>query len=415
MRIWILNHYAIPQDQPGGTRHYDISRVLAAKGHDVTIFASSFSHFTFRDERLQKNERMRVDYIDGIRFVWIRTTPYSGNDARRVLNMLSYGLGVIRAQRHIPRPDVIVGSSPHPLAVAAAWLIASIRRLPFIFEVRDLWPQLLVDVGALKKNSIATRLFREAERFLYRHARVIIALSPKDADYITLLGIPKEKIIYIPNGIADYDERVPRMSDNAVKFITKVTEMRQAGHLVAGYVGSLVRAQGVDVFVEAARVLHDRGISNVAFVFVGDGPEKGKCQQLARRHDLRDVLFWDPLPKRDVPSIISTFDVALYSLRDIAVFKYGLSSNKLFDYLASGCPIISSCATVDTPVSASGGGICVPPESPEEIADALVRLDSMSTAERHAMGERGRQWVYQYHGVTASAELFLDALVQAQR
>ena len=415
MRIWILNHYATPQDQPGGTRHYDIGRVLAANGHDVTIFASSFSHFTFRDERLQKDERMRIDCINGIRFVWIRTMPYSRNDARRVLNMLSYGVGVIRAQRHIPRPDVIVGSSPHPLAVAAAWLIANIRRLPFIFEVRDLWPQLLVDVGALKENAIATRLFRGAERFLYRRAKVIIALSPKDTDYITLLGIPKEKIVYVANGIADYDERVPDMNDNAAELVTKITEMRQAGHLVAGYVGSLVRAQGVDVFVDAARMLRDRGISNIAFVFVGDGPEKEKCQRIARRHDLPNVLFWDPVPKRNVPSIISTFDVALYSLRDIAVFKYGLSSNKLFDYLASGRPIISSCATVDTPVSASGGGICVPPESPGEIADALVRLASMSTAERHTMGERGRQWVYQHHGVTALAGRFLDALVQVQR
>ena len=415
MRIWILNHYATPPDQPGGTRHYDIARVLAAKGHDVTIFASSFSHHSFRDERLQKDERMRVDCIDGIRFVWIRTTPYSGNDARRALNMLSYGIGIIQAQRHIPRPDVVVGSSPHPVAVAAAWLIASTRRLPFIFEVRDLWPQVLVDLGALKENRIATRLLRGAERFLYRRARVIIALSPRDADYITLLGIPKERIVYVPNGIADYDEHVPDINDNASRLVTKISELRRTGHLVAGFVGSLVLAQGVDVFVDAARVLRDRGISNIAFVFVGDGPEKRKCQQIARRHDLRDVLFWDSLPKRDIPSIINTFDIALFSLRDAAVFKYGLSSNKLFDYLASGRPIISACATVDTPVSASGGGICVPPESPEEIADALVTLASMSAEERLAMGERGRQWVYQHHGVTALAGRFLDALVQAQR
>jgi glycosyltransferase involved in cell wall biosynthesis len=413
MRIWILNHYAIPPDRPGGTRHYDIGRVLAAKGHDVTIFASSFSHNTFREERLQKNERMRVDCIDGIRFVWIRTTPYSGNDARRALNMLSYGVGVIRAQRHIPRPDVVVGSSVHPVAVAAAWLIASIRRLPFIFEVRDLWPQVLVDVGALRQNGIATRLFRGAERFLYRRARVIITLSPRDADYITRLGIPKEKIVYIPNGIADYDERGPSLDNNAAKLVERMTQLRHAGHLVAGFVGAHVQVNGVDTLVQAARVLRDRGVHNIEFVLVGDGLEKEKSRQLADRLGLCNVLFWQSVPKRSVPAVLDALDVTLFSLHNIAVYKYGLSSNKLFDYLASGRPMVSACAIEDPAVSASGAGICVPPDSPERIADALVKLAAMSEAERHAMGERGRQWVYQHHGVTALADRFLEALVRA--
>jgi glycosyltransferase involved in cell wall biosynthesis len=410
MRIWILNHYAVPPDRPAGTRHYDIGRVLAAKGHDVTIFASSFSHFTFREERLRGNERMRVDFVDGVRFVWIRTTPYSGNDARRVLNMCSYAIGAVRAQRRMPRPDVVVGSSVHLVAVAAAWLIAGVRRVPFIFEVRDLWPQALVDMGALKEKSVVTRLLRGVERFLYRHAKVIITLPPRAADYITMLGIPREKIVYVPNGIADYDEPVVDISDDAAGLVAKITELRQAGHLVAGFTGSFVQANGVDTLVRAARVLSDRGVRDIEFVFVGDGPEKEKSRQLASNLDLRNVLFWPPLPKRNIPAVLDALDVTLFSLRDISVYKYGLSCNKLFDYLASGRPIISACAIDETPVSASGAGICVPPESPEEVADALVKLASMSVAERHAMGERGRNWVYQHHGVTALAERFLDAL-----
>ena len=174
VRIWILNHYASPPDQPAGTRHYDISCVLAERGHDVTIFASSFSHSTFREERLQRNQHIRAECIDGVRFIWIRTTPYSGNDGRRALNMLSYAVGVIRAQRRMPSPDVVVGSSVHFGAAAAACLIGAIRRVPFVFEVRDLWPQTLVDMGALRENSFATRALRGVERFLYLRARVII-------------------------------------------------------------------------------------------------------------------------------------------------------------------------------------------------------------------------------------------------
>jgi glycosyltransferase involved in cell wall biosynthesis len=329
--------------------------------------------------------------------------------------MLSYATGAIRAQRRMPRPDVVVGSSVHPAAVAAAYLIGGVRRVPFVFEVRDLWPQALVDMGALKENGAITRALRGLERFLYRRARVVISLLPGATDYITRLGVQKEKIVYIPNGIVDFGERVQDMNDSATKLLAKIKELRRAGYLVAGYVGSHVRANGVDTLVEAALALRDRGVLDIALVIVGDGLQKEGSRQLASRHDLRNVIFWKSLPKRSVPAVLDAFDVALFSPRDLAVFRYGVSSNKLFDYLASGRPVVSACAVEDTPVSASGGGICVPPESPEEIAGALIKLASMGEAGRRAMGERGRCWVYQHHGATALAGRFLDALVQAQR
>ena len=415
MRIWILNHYALPPDRAGGTRHYEFGRILAGWGHEVTIFASSFSHFSRAEERLVPEERLRVQVINGVRFVWIRTIPYQRNDWRRALNMASYAAGVLRVQHRFARPDVVVGSCVHPLAVAAACLIGAARRVPFVFEVRDLWPQLLVDMGALKDKGVAVRLFREAERFLYRRARAIITLPPKAADYIAPLGIPKEKINYIPNGIADYDQVAPVVNDSAARLVAKIKELRQSGHLVAGFIGSHVRANGVDTLVRAARVLHDRGIHNIELVFVGDGLEKEKSLRLAESLALRNVLFWESLSKQCVPAVLDALDVTLFSLHDISVYKYGLSCNKIFDYLASARPIVSACAITDTPVSASGGGICVPSGSPEEIADALVKLASMSTQERHAMGERGKQWVYRHHGATALAGRFLDALMQAQR
>src|SRR5712692_6278737 len=176
MRIWILNHYASPPDRPAGTRHYEFGRVLAAQGHEITIFASSFSHFSRQEERLALGERARVEWVDGVRFVWVRTTRYTRNDLRRVGNMLSYAVGVVLTQRRFSRPDVVVGSSVHLAAVAAAWLIARARRVPFVFEVRDLWPQTLIDMGALRERGVAARMLRGAERFLYQQARVVITL-----------------------------------------------------------------------------------------------------------------------------------------------------------------------------------------------------------------------------------------------
>jgi glycosyltransferase involved in cell wall biosynthesis len=415
MRIWILNHYASPPDQPTGTRHYDLGRVLVRQGHDVTIFASGFSHITLREDRLQANERMRIDRIDGVRFAWRRTTPYSANDGRRALNMLSYAFNAIRAQRRMPRPNVVVGSSVHLAAVAAACVVGKARRAPFVFEVRDLWPQVLVDMGAIKENGTATRVLRRLDSFLYRRVRMIVSLPPRAVDYMTQLGIPQEKVVYIPNGIADYDERVSEPNDSATALLAQIGQLRQAGCIIAEYVGSHVRANGVDSLVESAPVLRDRGVHDVALVFVGDELEKEKPRQLAVGYDLRNVTFWGALPKRCVPAVLEALDIALFALHGISTYKYGLSCNKLFDYMASARPVVSACAAENTLVAASGAGICVPSDSPDDIADAPMKSRSMGEAERHAMGERGRHWVYEHHGATALAGRFLGAIAQARQ
>lgn len=417
MKIWMLNHYALPPDRAGGIRHYEFGRVLAEWGHDVTIFASSFNHWSRAEERLAPGDRLRVQVIDGVRFVWIRTTPYQRNDRRRALNMVSYAVGVLRAQHRFARPDVVVGSGPHPLTVAAAWLIGATRRVPFVCEVRDLWPQTLIDMGALAERSTTARALRAVERFLYQRSRLVISLLSGASEYIAATGVPKDRIVYIPNGIARSTPAAPGPVASALA--DRVSRWRDAqggeGGLVAGYVGSWGTANGVDVLVRAAAILRDRGVYGIALVLIGDGPEKKRCEELARDLGLNNVLFAPPVPKCAVPGVLEALDVTLFPLRDLAVFRYGLSSNKLFDYLASGRPIVSACAVAETPVTASGAGICVPPETPDEIADALVSLASMSPVERSAMGERGRQWVYRHHDMTALAGRFLDALTKAQR
>jgi glycosyltransferase involved in cell wall biosynthesis len=415
MKIWILNHYASPPDRAAGTRHYEFGRVLAGQGHEVTIFASSFSHFSLQEERLAANELARAENFDGVRFVWVRTASYSGNDHRRTLNMLSYAAGVMLVQRRFSRPDVVVGSSVHLAAVASACLIGHTRRVPFVFEVRDLWPQALIDLGELQERSVTARTLRRLERFLYRRARVVISLLPHAGEYIAGTGIPKEKIVYIPNGIADFGERVPVKAGSVVKLTASIELLRRDGFLVAGYVGSHAQSNGLDTLIEAARMLRDRGAGKVAIVFVGDGPQKADCERLVLDYGLSNVFFHDSVPKSAVPAVLDALDVTLFSVRDISVFKYGLSCNKLFDYLASGRPVVSASPVGDTPVSISGGGISVPSGRPDAIADALLRLEALSDAGRRAMGERGRRWVYQHHGSTALAGRFLEALTEAQR
>jgi glycosyltransferase involved in cell wall biosynthesis len=415
MNIWLLNHYASPPDRPAGTRHYDFGRVLVSRGHNVTIFASSFSHHSLREERLSGRRWIQIEFVDGVRFVWIRTVPYKRNDHRRILNILSYSLLVIAAQQRFARPDVVVGSSVHLGAVAAAWVIGRARRAAFIFEVRDLWPQALIDMGELRERSGAARALRRLERFLYQRARIIISLLPGVIPYISSLGIPAEKIVYIPNGFADSPAQPAGAGQPGAELLARIETWRQAGYLIAGYAGSHGLANGVDILVEAARVLRERKVDDVAFIFIGDGPAKGKCEQIAKDHNLENVFFCPPLPKRVIPTVLRRLDVALFPLRDPSVARYGLSSNKIFDYLASGRPIVCCCGVAGNPIETSGGGMSVPPESPEAVADALVQFAEMSDEDRRAMGEQGRRWVYENHEVTTLAVRFLQALSEVQQ
>ncbi|MFF7646780.1 glycosyltransferase [Streptomyces canus] len=420
MRIWIFNHYAAPPDCAAGTRHYELGRVLAAKGHEVTVFASSFSHFSRREERLAPRQKVATRTIDGVRFVWVRTPPYTGNGHRRVLNMAHYAARVLSVQLRLSRPDVIVGSSVHLPAVLAAWLAARGRRARFVFEVRDLWPQTLIDMGALRANGLPARLLRLVESFCCRQASAVICLLPGASDYLRARGVPAHKIRYVPNGIPDLpppgDPSLPAgldgedSADQAADLIDRIRRLRKDGFLTAGYIGSHGPANGVATIVAAAAELRTAGHLRIAVVLVGDGQEKAACQELALRHGLDNVLFWPPVPKRAVPAVLAELDVTLFCLRDVAVFKYGLSSNKLFDYLASGKPVLFASNAPGGPVRESGGGVCVPAESPADMAAGLAGMAGMSRSERERMGERGRRWVYRHHGMTALANAFLDAV-----
>lgn len=422
MKIWIFNHYAAPPDCAAGTRHYDLGRALVAAGHEITVFASSFSHFSRREERLAPGQNTAVRDVDGVRFLWVRTLPYAGNGYRRFLNMCSYAARVLPAQRDLDQPDVIVGSSVHPAAVLAAWLAARRRGARFVVEVRDLWPQTLIDMGVLRAGGIPARVLRLAESFCYRRASAVICLLPGAADYLKARGVPPDRIHYVPNGISDHPPTVgdepsltPNLPDHGhhvTELIDRIRRLRAQGCLTAGYVGSHGPANALDTIVSAAAQLRDSGRPRIAAVLVGDGPQKAACQRLADELGLDNVLFWPPVPKRAVPAVLAELDVTLFCLRDVAVFRYGLSSNKLFDYLACGKPVLFASNAPGGPVRESGGGVCVPAESPAAIAEALTALAAMSESERQKTGQRGRTWVYRHHGTTALATAFLAAVGQ---
>ena len=400
MRIWIVNHYADPPDGMA-TRSIDMARRFVEHGHPTTIFASNFNHYRFAPiERMGLFQFRRAVDVDGVRIVWIKTSRYRLNDWLRVINMISFAILVtIAGLLERPRPDVIIGVSVHPLAALAAYLLARLRRARFFFEVTDLWPQTLVDLGRLKRNSLSARLLRGLERFLCRKAERIVMLLPHTGSYIESIGIPLDKIVWIPNGVelSRYGDLLPY--DGASLPPYRIV-----------FMGGFVESNAIDNLLQAARILKDRGRKDIEFLLVGRGTDRTVVIAKAHELGLDNVRFPDPVPKAQIGKVMGEADAFIYALHDLPLYRYGVSLNKLTDYLAGGRPIIFSGRSTYDPVAAIGAGYSVPPDDPVAIADAIEKLFSLMPGERIEMGRKGREYVTEHHNIPRLAVQLLAAL-----
>lgn len=416
-RVWIVNHYASAPDRPTGSRHFDLARNLRARGHEVTIFASGFSHATGREERLARGRLYRSERFDGIEFVWLRTVPYRGNTWRRQLNMLSFLAVLVVVQTRRRAPKTVIGSTVHPFAALGAWLVAKLRGARFVFEIRDLWPQTLVDLGALRVGSPGERLLRLLEAFLVRRASVVVTLLPGMRDYLAERGLPSDHVVYIPNGVdlAAFDARANAV-DGAPEAVRRVFEgirrLKEDGRFVLGYVGMFGWVNRLDVVVRAAAIAEQQAPGRVGVVLVGDGAERADLEGLAA--NVPAVVVGPAVPKRFVPAILRAVDGTVVHATATPVYRYGISFNKLFEYMAAERPVAFACESAYDPVAATGSGITVAPDDPEGLARAFLELAGATDEERAAMGVAGREYVAREHNMALLGETFA-AVVEGRR
>jgi glycosyltransferase involved in cell wall biosynthesis len=388
--IWILNHYATTPDIPGGTRCYSLGQGLREHGYDVTIFASSFVHLLHREIRLAKGECWATETVNGLRYVWLRTFPYRRNSWRRAVNMLSYlwasyriGRSSARLIPGIAEPSTIVGSSVHLLAALSAYLLARHFDAHFVMEIRDVWPQALVDMGKLSERSVVTWAMRWFERWLYQRADRVIVLLPGAVDHVANLGVSRDRIVHIPNGVdlSLFPQAVPRTEqDNGLRVV---------------FLGSFGLSNNLDTLLDAIRLVQDRGYQNIRFDLIGDGTLKARLVTRSRELALRNTRFHKAVPRTQVPQVLSQADVAVCMSAN--VLRYGISARKLFDYMASARPIIFSGDTPNDIVQSARCGLSVPLGDAQKLANAIIRLHRMPLEERRAMGQQGRAYVEKHH------------------
>lgn len=400
MRVWIVNQYAVAPDQPGGLRPFALAKELAAAGHDVTLVASSFNHWTRSETRLKEGQDTLVESVDGVRIAWHRTPPYPGSTVRRFFSMLGFAWRVFRSPvlRGLEPPDAVVGSNPHLFGALAAERLAAEHGSAFAFEVRDIWPQSLIDYGRMSPRHPAIVVMRAIERHLVRRARLIVALMPSARDYFAGMGADPDRVLWLPNGV--YLPDLPPVSP--------LPENDRFTVLFAGIHGV---ANGLDVVLDAAKSLQDGGNGGrVLFRFLGDGGEKPRLMARASELGLTNVEFADPVSKGQVPAEIARADAGLMILKSSPVFRWGVSPNKLFDYFGAARPVLFSVEAANDPVAEAGAGISVVPDDALALAEGALRLADTPLEERRRMGENGRRYVEERHDLAKLGRQLADAL-----
>jgi glycosyltransferase involved in cell wall biosynthesis len=375
--LWV-NHFAVAPDMGGGTRHFEMGRELARRGWDVTIAASDFHlHGRSYMRRTDEGDRAeRTETLEGVSFVWLWAAPYEKNDTRRAWNWMSFGRSLEHWATRAERPDIVVGSTPHLFAAFAAWRTARRYRVPFVLEVRDLWPESLA-VGKLRRGPAYWALY-VLSRFLYRVADRIVVLAQGVAEFLARLGVARERIVLAPNGV------------DVAAYIGASASPRTSVRLA--YTGAHGPANGLDAVLDTAELLRDE--PRVTFDLIGDGPSKRELVERARERGIGTVRFHDPVSKSAIPAFLAECDAGLMVLKEVPLFAFGVSPNKLFDYWGAALPVICNVpGEVAAMVRESGGGIQARDGSGKALADAIRELLAIAPGDRVAMGARGRAWV----------------------
>jgi glycosyltransferase involved in cell wall biosynthesis len=384
MKIWMINHYAASAAQAGGTRHVSLAAELVRRGHSVRLFASSFSHSSGTSRSVGSHGQVHWEQAAGIEIGWVPTPAYSDNSFGRAWNMIVFALRILQLRRHCSaRPHVIYGSTPSLFAALAGLAVARGLGVRFVLEVRDIWPQTLIDLGMSRFHPFVV-LSAVIERYLYQRADVIVTLMPNAAPHLVARGAARERIHWIANGV-NFD------------LVPPVSPPEQKDKLDVMYAGAYGAGNNPETILDAAAKLRQRGGPVMRFRFIGSG--SGEAALIAKRTALGlDNVSLEPLvPKSRVYSVLSEADILVAPVRPLAVHRFGVCGNKVFDYMAAARPIIHAVRSSNHPVLDAGCGLECPPDDPEALAEAISTLASMSAQDRWEMGLRGRRYVEQNH------------------
>jgi glycosyltransferase involved in cell wall biosynthesis len=401
--IWIINQYASTPETGLGGRHFYLAQELSKQGHNVHVITSSYHHLLRDFPRFNGSFLKRV--VEGINYVWLKTMEYeNAHNKKRVLNWFLFALRLLFLNRHIKnRPDAIIYSSPSLVGFLSAKYLAWRLKTKLVFEVRDIWPLSLVELGGFSTKHPFILFMQWVEDFACKNSDVIMSNLKYSIDHLASRGANVNDFLWVPNGYskAEVDHKQPLEKN--------VSEMIPKDKFLIGYTGTFGLANALDKLLEAANALKE--YHDIAFVIVGKGKEKQAMQDYVKSHNLDNVIIVDPIPKVQIQSMLALFDVCYLGLTKDPLFKFGVSPNKLFDYLYSGKPIIYAIESGKyKPVEDADAGVSIPAGDSKAIEEAVLKLRKMSKEELNAMGERGKHFAESEHEYGQLSRKIIDGL-----
>jgi len=375
MKIWLINDYNMLPEHGHHNRNYYLAKYLKRLGHEPVVFVGSHPHNS-HIQLIEDKAKFKVYREEPFPWVLIKTENYEGNRKKRVFSMFEFYRNMKIAAKNFEKPDVIIGSSAHPLAALSAIKLGKKYNAKGIVEIRDLWPESIVVYTDAKRNNPIIKMLYRFEKYLYIHADKIIFLFENAYMYFTENGLDKyvsrDKVCYLNNGV-DLEEFEINLKEN----VYHDDDIDNDNYFKVVYTGSIRKANNLDLLIDAAKLVQNR---SVRFIVYGEGDEKEMLQRRIIEEGVTNVVFKGHVEKKYIASITSKADLNILHAKPAPTLKYGISMNKLFDYAAAGKPILADFHSDFNPLLKYKAGEDVISPSAIEIAKAVDKMSSLDKA-----------------------------------
>ena len=399
--IWYISKYIPPAyAAKNQARGFLILSELKKKGHNTLLITSDSSHQT--NAPIFKG-RYYKEQVEGVEVHWVRTLKYKKSTSiGRILSWLDFELQLFRMpKKTLFKPDVVIVSSMSIFTILNGLVLRKKYNCKLIFEVRDIWPLVLICSGNLNKNNIFVKFLAWLEKLAYKKADKVVGTMPNLSARIFDVTHKEITAACVPQ-VIDPKLLLPPspLSDQYIK------QYIPSGKIIICHAGSIGINNSLDIFLASARALHHR--TDIHFLIVGEGDLKPKYQE--ENKEFSNITFAPRVEKNQVQSVLELTDIVYFSVAKSILWEYGQSLNKVIDYMLSGKPILASFSGYPSMINEAECGVYVPAEDEEALIDAIQQFADLAPAERERMGQRGREWVIKHRNVQAVAQTYLDVI-----
>lgn len=402
--IWMINQTASTPETGYAGRQYYLGLELAKLGYKVYVIAGSYSHL-LRVPKIFEGDFLTENIAPNFDFIWVNLPHYpNSHSKKRIVGEFIFSWKIKKLKKYIKdKPDIILHSSPPLISYFGAKYLANYFNAKYVFEVRDIWPKTLIELGGYSNSHPFIQLLQWIEDHAYSLADVVLSNLKNSVEHMVTRGLDREKFEWIPNGYSQQEVLEKEDLPNEIRLLIPQDKF------IIGYTGSIGIANCLHHLIEAANNL--KKYENLYFVIVGKGAHKEALLKQVEELQLNNIVLIDPIPKRQVQSILELFDAYYIGLTKDPLFKLGVSPNKLFDYLYGGKPILYAIDSGDyTPITDAQAGYQVVPENTTDLVKKIERLMLLSPNERELMGKNARRLAEESYEYGAIAKTLANKL-----